>query len=223
MFHRLIVPLTLAALVVREDNAPAQGAFPAPLPNQAGEASPAPPVAGTAPASPFPSTGAPPIADVGDGLGASPGAAPLVGMSEVCRRAFASLREEAEKRGKLITEASKRRAPPDEACNLIASYSQAEVKMIEYAEANTAMCAIPPQIAEQLTSGHKGTEAMQTKVCNLAERKRRVPAGINDIGDPANGNDIGDPAIKPAGRVSERGEIPVQAFVRRACLSGAKT
>ncbi len=44
------------------------------------------------------------------------------------------LREEAEKRGKLIKAASERHAPPDEACKLIGNFGQAEIKMIKYVE-----------------------------------------------------------------------------------------
>ena len=70
IIRRLLVPLTLAVVAVHADHAGAQGAFPAPLPNQAtNNASPFPPVNGAAPsasigappASPFPSNGAPPI------------------------------------------------------------------------------------------------------------------------------------------------------------------
>ena len=57
---------------------------------------------------------------------------------------FVPLREEAEKRGKMIKAASERRAPPDEACKLIGNYSKAEQKMISYVEANAAKCGIPP-------------------------------------------------------------------------------
>ena len=57
---------------------------------------------------------------------------------------FMPLREEAEKRGKLIKAASERHAPPDEACKLIESFGQAEIKMIKYVEANFAKCGIPP-------------------------------------------------------------------------------
>ena len=49
-------------------------------------------------------------------------------------KGFVPLREEAEKRGKLIKAASDRHAPPDEACKLIGSFGQAEVKMIKYVE-----------------------------------------------------------------------------------------
>ena len=81
---------------------------------------------------------------------------------------FMPLREEAEKRGKLIKAASERHAPPDEACKLIESFGQAEVKMIKYVEANSAKCGIPPQIPEQLKKGHVNTETMQKKVCTMA-------------------------------------------------------
>ena len=91
-------------------------------------------------------------------------------------KGFVPLREEAEKRGKLIKAASERHAPPDEACKLIGNYSQAEVKMIKYVEANSAKCGIPPQIAEQLKAGHKNTEAMQKKVCAVAQQAQQTRA-----------------------------------------------
>ena len=186
MIHRLIVPLTLAMLLVRAEQAPAQGAFPAPLPGQANQTSPFPPVngapaasTGAAPASPFPSAGTAPIAGAGGGgrgFGPPPGSSG--GPSEACTKNFMPLREEAEKRGKMIKAASERHAPPDEACKLIAAFSQSEMKMIKYVETNSAKCGIPPQIAEQLKGGHKNTEAMQTRVCNVAEQvKTRGPAG----------------------------------------------
>jgi hypothetical protein len=191
MIHRLIVPLTLAALLARADHALAQGAFPAPLPGQASQSSPFPPVNGAAPSastsappvSSFPSAGVAPIAGAGGGggggFGPPPGAAPPSGgPSEACMKGFVPLREEAEKRGKMIKAAGERKAPPDEACKLIAAFSQSEMKMIKYVETNSAKCGIPPQIADQLKGGHKNTEAMQTRVCNVAEQmKTRGPAG----------------------------------------------
>ncbi len=63
-------------------------------------------------------------------------------------KGFVPLREEAEKRGKLIKAASERHAPPDEACKLIGNFGQAEIKMIKYVETHSAKCGIPPQISE---------------------------------------------------------------------------
>ena len=85
-------------------------------------------------------------------------------------KAFVPLREEAEKRGKLIKAASERHASPDEACKLIASFSKAEMNMIKYVEANAQKCGIPPQIGDQLKAGHKNTEALREKVCTVAQQ-----------------------------------------------------
>ncbi|MGF6308153.1 hypothetical protein ABIB82_006830 [Bradyrhizobium sp. i1.8.4] len=206
MIRRLIV-LTVAATALSVGQAAAQSAFPAPLPNQgqAGAASdPAfPPVNGArtsragaasdpafppvngAPAarvggapSPFPSSGAAPIA--GGGLSSPPppqGAGAGGGAADACMKNFVPLREEAEKRGKAIKAASDRHASPQEACKLIGNYSQAEVKMIKYVDVNAAKCGIPPQIANQLKDGHKNTEALLKKVCNVAEQAAAQPRG----------------------------------------------
>ena len=92
-------------------------------------------------------------------------------------KGFMPLRDEAEKRGKMIKAASERHAPPAEACKLIAGYSQAEAKMISYVESHAAKCGIPPQVADQLKKGHKNTEGMEKQVCNVAQQQPRGPAG----------------------------------------------
>ena len=93
-------------------------------------------------------------------------------------KGFVPLREEAEKRGKLIKAASERHAPPDEACKLIGNFGQAEIKMMKYVESHAAKCGIPPQISDQLKNGHKNTEAMRTKICAVAQQAQtRAPAG----------------------------------------------
>src|SRR3954470_11223819 len=177
IIRRLIVPLTVAALAASMGEAGAQGAFPAPLPNQAApaNASPFPPVNGAAPSvsfgqpSAFPSNGAAPLA--GAGAGAAPAGPPpqAGGPNDACMKNFVPLREEAEKRGKLIKAASERHAQPDEACKLIENYSQAEAKMMKYVALNQAKCGIPPQISDQMKKGHEGTQAMMKKVCAMAQ------------------------------------------------------
>jgi hypothetical protein len=101
--------------------------------------------------------------------------------SDACKSGFASLRAEAEARGKLIKAASERHAPPEETCKLIGNFRQSEIKMIKYIEANSAKCGIPPQIGDQLQAGHKNTEGMLKKVCALA--RPREPAGPGPVGD----------------------------------------
>jgi hypothetical protein len=194
--RRLIVPLTVAAAFAAcAVQANAQGAFPAPLPGQA--ASPFPPVNGQAPAnaSPFPPVnGAAPATSFGQTAAfPSNGAAPIsggaptqpmgapppgaAGPSDACMKAFVPLREDAEKRGKLIKAASERHAQPDEACKLLEAYSKAEFKMMEYVKVNSTKCGIPPQIFDQMKKGHVGTEAMLQKVCGMAQQVQRGPAG----------------------------------------------
>jgi hypothetical protein len=206
MIRRLIVPLTVAAVTIHAGQAFAQSAFPAPLPNgqaaPASNASPFPPVNGAAPAasiggpSPFPSGGVAPIA--GGGMGAAP--PPPSGGADACMKNFVPLREEAEKRGKLIKAASDRKAAPDEACKLIRNFGAAEMKMIKYVETNSAKCGIPPQIADQLKSGHKNTEKMQTQVCGVAQQMQQArPAG------PSLSEALGSSAALPEAQTVKKG------------------
>jgi len=179
IIRRLILPLTVAVVIAHAGQGFAQSAFPAPLPGQAApsNASPFPPVNGAAPAAPssFPVTGAAPVTGSAFERGPAP---PQGGPSDDCMKGFVPLREEAEKRGKLIKAASDRHAPPDEACKLIGNFGQAESKMIKYVETYSAKCGIPPQIADQLKTGHKNTESMQKKVCAVAkQQQQRGPAG----------------------------------------------
>jgi hypothetical protein len=199
IIRRLIVPLTMAALAACAVQANAQGAFPAPLPGQAASpfppvngatsannASPFPPVNGAAPAtsfgqpSAFPSNGAAPIAGGAptQPMGAPPPGPGGAGPNDACMKNFVPLREDAEKRGKLIKAAMERHAQPTETCKLIENYSQAELRMMKYIQTNSAKCGIPPQIAEQMKKGHEGTEAT-LKNCHaaMAQAQKAGPAG----------------------------------------------
>jgi hypothetical protein len=211
IIRRLIVPLALAFVTIHAGQGFAQGAFPAPLPGQAGQRNdpafppvrgqagqrndpafppvsggqavqrndPAfPPVNGAAAPSSFPAGGAAPFAGGGFQRAPSPPLQPGGPGGDVCMQGFMPLREEAEKRGKLIKAASDRHAPADEACKLIENFAQAEIKMMKYVEANSAKCGIPAQIQDQLKSGHKNTEIMQKKVCSVAQQQQQKgPAG----------------------------------------------
>ena len=203
MIRRLIVPLTAAIVTVHAGQVLAQGAFPAPLPNQSApaNASPFPPVNGAAPSaavgapSAFPSQGSAPVSS---GFSEPPPQAS--GGADVCMKGFVPLREEAERRGKLIKAASDRKAPPDEACKLIKNFGQAEMKMIAYVQTNSAKCGIPPQIADQLKNGHKNTEKMQTQVCNVAQQAAtRGPAG------PSLSEVLGSSAALPEAQAVKKG------------------
>ncbi|MGJ4995021.1 hypothetical protein ACQR0Z_11435 [Bradyrhizobium sp. HKCCYLS3077] len=160
--RHLILRLVVAAMTPIVGHAFAQGAFAAPLPGQT-----APPPRGDS---------APAVAD---------------GASDVCN-GFFPLRAEAERRGRLIKAAAERRATPKDACELIRSFSQAELKMIEYVEAHSTDCRIPPDVADLLKAGHKKTETLQTKVCAIAQS-----------GNPGLGDVLGPPKREPAGPVGD--------------------
>jgi hypothetical protein len=220
IIRRLIVPLTVAAFAACAVQANAQGAFPAPLPGQA--ASPFPPVNGAAPAnaSPFPPVnGAAPAASFGQpsafpSNGAAPisGGAPTqpmrapspgpgaAGPSDACMKGFVPLREEAEKRGKVIKAAMERHAQPEETCKLIENYSQAELKMMEYVKVNQTKCGIPPQISEQMKKGHEGTQATLKKCTAAAQAaQQRGPAG------PSLSEVLGSSAALPEATPTKKG------------------
>ena len=223
MIRRLIVPLTAAAVTFHAGHVFAQSAFPAPLPNQSAapaSASPFPPVNGAAPSasvgapSAFPSQGAAPF-PAECAVGPPPQAS---GGADACMKGFVPLREEAERRGKMIKAASDRKASPDEACKLIKNFGQAEVKMIKYVETNSAKCGIPPQIADQLKNGHKNTEKMQNQVCSVAQQAAaRGPAGpslsevLGSGGAPRSaGREEGRQHLRYAERQRSRAMIPVR-------------
>jgi hypothetical protein len=207
IIRRLIVPLTVALVTCHAGHVFAQGAFPAPLPGQAApsNASPFPPVNGAAPAatggapSPFPATGVAPITGSAFERGPAP-PSQAGGPPEDCMKKFLPLREEAEKRGKLIKAAGERKAPPDEACKLIGNFGQAEIKMIKFIEGNAARCGIPPQVADQMKTGHKNTENMQKKVCAVAQQaQQRGPAG------PSLSEVLGSSAAAPEATAVKKG------------------
>ena len=117
-------------------------------------------------------------------------------------KGFMPLREEAEKRGKLIKAASDRKAPPDEACKLISNFGAAEVKMIKYIEANAAKCGIPPQIGDQLKNSHKNTEQMQAEGLRLRatgarSKRRRRRRSLSEV--------LGSSAAMPEATAGEKG------------------
>jgi hypothetical protein len=221
IIRRLIVPLTVAFVTCQAGQGFAQGAFPAPLPGQAApsnaspfppvngaaapsNASPFPPVNGAAPSaavaapSPFPATGAAPV--TGAAFGGAPAPPSQAGAPDDCMKKFMPLREEAEKRGKLIKAAGDRRASPEEACKLIGNFGQAEIKMIKFVESNAVKCGIPSQVADQMKSGHKNTEAMQKKVCGVAQQaQQRGPAG------PSLSEVLGSSSVAPEATVRKGG------------------
>lgn len=144
MIIRLIIPLIAAVVTILADQAYAQGAFPAPLPNEQ-----------SAPADGSPSLSAP---------GGRFAAAPSSELADACHKGFVPLREDAERRGRLVKAASDRKAPREEACQLIGRFGEAELKMIRYVDANSAKCGLQ-HVAARLKAGHAKTKEMYGRIC----------------------------------------------------------
>ena len=196
IIRRLIVPLSVALVTAHAGLALAQSVFPAPLPGRAAapandpafppvnNAAPAndpafPPVNGSAPVrSSFPVGGAAPLAGAGFGPApAPPSGQQSTAVMQDCMKEFLPLREDAEKKGKLLKAASDKHASAEEACKLIKNFGAAESKMISYVEGHSTKCGIPPQVADQLKKGHGNTEMMTQKVCGAAQQAQARPAG----------------------------------------------
>ena len=198
IIRRLMVSLAVAFVTAYAGQGLAQSAFPAPLPGPAGTRNdpafpPVPGQAGTKNDPAFPPVPGqtvtrndpafPPVNGGASGSFPAAGAAPILGggfagpasptmqgggSSDACMKNFMPLREEAEKRGKLIE-----------------SFGQAEIKMIKYVEANSTKCGIPPQIPDQLKKGHLNTETMQKKVCTMAQQRPAGPSLSEALGSSA--------------------------------------
>jgi hypothetical protein len=211
IIRHLIAPLTIAAVSLYAGQAGAQGAFPAPLPGQtaAPAASPFPPVNGApaatiaappASSSAF-STGAAPIGGAG-GFGSGPPPSQASGPPDACMKNFIPLRQETEKRGKLLEAAGKKKgASPDEICKLLTGYSQAEFKMMKYVESNGSKCGIPPQIGDQLKTSHTKTAEMQQRVCGVAQQAAQARAAAT----PSLSEVLGSSAALPEATPQKKG------------------
>jgi hypothetical protein len=100
-------------------------------------------------------------------------------------KGFMALREEAEKRSKLIKAAGARHAAPDEFCKLFENFGQVEVKMIKYVEANSAKCGIPATVPDQLKKNHGNTENYQKQACTVAQQRPAGPSLSEALGSSA--------------------------------------
>lgn len=106
----------------------------------------------------------------------TPQAQPAQQQPAPCTQEFFKLRDAAQKRAAAIRQASERKAPPQEACNLFKAFTTSEAAMLKYAVDNQVWCGIPPQVIEGIKKGHAHSTALRTKVCAAAAQPQR-PAG----------------------------------------------
>jgi hypothetical protein len=85
-----------------------------------------------------------------------------------CYDDFMPLREEAQKRANLISQAGKRKAPPNEICQLFTRFAEAETKVIKFVEENGTWCGIPPEALKQMKESQGKGDEVRKKVCAAA-------------------------------------------------------
>jgi len=164
-----------------QSSAPQSSSFPA---VGSGSPFPAPGTRASLPAGSLPQqTEAAPAAP---GFGGAPpegGAAP----PPECMQQFAPMRDEVQHRAKLVQEASKRHATPQEACKLIGEFSQAEQRFISFISTKQTACGIPAEIPKQMKTAHGRTEQMLKQVCHLASTPQASagPSLSDVIGSPS--------------------------------------
>jgi hypothetical protein len=122
---------------------------------------------------------------VGPATGPSPG--PMVapgappggpGGMPPCIQQFLPMRAEAEKRADVLQAGINKKKPPNELCQLFRSFSDAEVKVVNYAVANQAACGIPPDAVAMMKKNHAKTSEVRDRVCAVAQQPAK-PAGPN--------------------------------------------
>jgi hypothetical protein len=91
-----------------------------------------------------------------------------------CIKDFVPLREEAAKRAAAVRTASEHKATPQEACQLIGKFSEAELKMVKFAETNSAGCGIPADAVKQMKTNHERTAQLHKNVCMAANNPARA-------------------------------------------------
>jgi hypothetical protein len=115
-----------------------------------------------------------------------------------CFNEFMPLRNAAEKNGKAIQAASKRKAPATEICALFKRFAVSEEKYIKYAEVNATWCGIPAEAVKQMQANHAQTLKIRTRVCSVAAAPPR-PRGPT-LGDALGTTPIPDANTTRTGR-----------------------
>ncbi|HEX2655129.1 MAG TPA: hypothetical protein VHN11_15955 [Xanthobacteraceae bacterium] len=82
-----------------------------------------------------------------------------------CMNDFMPLRSEAEKRAAAIKAGTERKASRNELCGLFRRFSEAELKVVKYAEQNQGWCGIPPEAVATMKKNHVRTAEIEHKVC----------------------------------------------------------
>jgi hypothetical protein len=136
----------------------------------------------------------PAIAIVLTAVSAAPAQFGPQGGDPPCFNEFMPLKQETEKRMAAAQAAGQRKVGPQEMCQLINRFSEAEAKMIKFVEENATWCGIPPQVAPQMKESQTKTNEVRKRVCAAAAAPARPAAPT--LGDALGTSRVPD-ATKP--------------------------
>ncbi len=112
---------------------------------------------------------------------------------------FAPMRDEVQRRAKIVQEASAKHATAQEACKLIGEFSAAEQRFLTFVTTKQASCHIPIEVPKQMKVAHGHTEKMHAQVCKMAS----APQGGGSAG-PSLSDVVGAPSISEEAATTKR-------------------
>ncbi|HTO60993.1 MAG TPA: hypothetical protein VMM15_07035 [Bradyrhizobium sp.] len=86
-------------------------------------------------------------------------------VADQCRQQSIALKQDWEAKAQPIREASQSKASPETACKLITSFEEAEIRLINFMQANSVKCQIPGEVIEKMKATHLTTEGLKQKTC----------------------------------------------------------
>jgi hypothetical protein len=87
-----------------------------------------------------------------------------------------TLRDETQKHGQALQAAGQKKAPPEELCKLFKAFLAAETKMVKGLEEQSTTCGVPPEVLQQVRTGHSKATQTSKQICEVAAQGPR-PSG----------------------------------------------
>ena len=110
------------------------------------------------------------------------------------------MRDEVQRRAKVVQEASAKHATAQEACKLIGEFSAAEQRFLNFVTTKQSACHIPIEVPKQMKVAHGHTEKMHAQVCKMASS----PQGGGGSAGPSLSDVVSAPSISEEAAATKR-------------------
>jgi len=135
----------------------------------------------------------------GGGPGGQFGAAPPPQQPPPACQQLLTLRDETQKHGQALQAASQKKASPEELCKLFKVFLGAETKMLRGLEEQSTTCGVPPEVLQQVRSGHSRASQTSKQICEVAAQGPR-PSG------PSLSDALGTTPVVPDTNSTKKGQ-----------------